>query len=66
MSATNRNITYSRCKATNSWLSFDAHDKNGAVTVLLAILPIQAANTSIMNNNEQVTGEVPHLQDHKS
>jgi hypothetical protein len=66
MSATNRNITYSRCKGKNRGRSVDAHAKNGAVTLLLAVLPIEAANTSVMHNNDQVTSELPYLQDHKS
>jgi len=41
MSATSRNITYSRCKAKNHWHSVDAHAKNAAVTVLLSLLPIK-------------------------
>jgi len=47
------------------WRSVDAHAKNGAVTVLLSLLPIKAANTCVMHNNDQVTGELPYLQDHK-
>jgi hypothetical protein len=44
----------------------DAHGKNRAVTVLLSLLPIKAANTTIMHINGQVTGELPYLHDHKS
>ena len=43
----------------------DAHAKNGAMTVLLCLLPITAANTSGMHNINQVTGELQYLQDHK-
>jgi len=66
MAATSRNITYSRCKADNRWRSVDAHAKNGALTVLLSLLPIEAANTSVMHNIDQVTGELLYLQHHKS
>jgi hypothetical protein len=66
MSATNRNITYTRCKAKNRGRSVDAHAKNGMVIVLLSLLPIEAANTSVMDNNDQVTSELLYLQDHKS
>ena len=34
--------------------------------MLLSLSPLKAANTSDMNNNAQVTGELPYLQDHKS
>jgi len=65
MSATNQNITYSRCKAKNRWRSVDAYAKNGAVTVLQSLLPIKAANTTVMHINAQVTGDLPYLHDHK-
>jgi hypothetical protein len=29
--------------------------------MLLSLLPIHAANTSVMHNNDQVTGELPYL-----
>jgi len=44
----------------------DADAKNGAVTEFLSLLPKKAANTSVMHNNDQVTSELPYLQDHKS
>jgi len=66
MAATSRNISYSRCTAKNSWRSVDAHTKIGALTVLLSLLPIEAANTSVMHNIDQVTGALRFLQDHKS
>jgi len=36
------------------------------MTVLLSVSCMKAANTFIMNNNDQVTGESPDLEDHKS
>ena len=66
MSATNRHITYPRCKTKNRWSSVKAHAMNGVVTVLLTLLPIKAAKTSVMHNNDQVTGELQYLQHHKS
>jgi hypothetical protein len=36
------------------------------VTVLLSLLPIKAANTSVMHNNDEVTGELLYLHNHKS
>jgi len=58
-------VKYRTYKTTNHWRSIDAQAKNGAVTVLLSLLPIMAASTSVMHNNDQVTGELPYLQDHK-
>jgi len=66
MLATNWKINYPRCKGKNRSHSVDAHSKNGVVTVLLSLSPIKAANTSVMKNNDQITGELPYLQDHKS
>jgi hypothetical protein len=34
--------------------------------MLQSLMPIKAANTSVMPNNDKVTGELPYLQDHKS
>jgi hypothetical protein len=42
------------------------HDKNGAVTVLLPLLPIKVSNMAVMHNNDQVTRQLTYLQDHKS
>jgi len=36
------------------------------VTVLLSRSPTKAANMFVTNNNDQVTGELAYLQDHKS
>jgi len=58
-------VNYRTYKTTNRWRSVDPHAENGAVTVLLSLLPIEAANTSIMHNNDQGTSELPYLQDHK-
>ena len=59
-------VNYRTYKTTNGLRSIDAHAENGAVTVLLSLLPIQAANWSVMHNNDQDTVELPYLQDHKS
>jgi len=45
--------------------SVDAHCKNGVMTMLLSLSSIQAANTSIMNTYDEVTCELPYIQDHK-
>jgi len=43
MSATNRNISYPRCKAKNHRHSVDAHCQIRGVSVMLSPLPIKAA-----------------------
>jgi len=65
ISATNRNINYPRGKAKYRWRSIEAHSKNGAITMLLSLSPITAANMSVMNNSDQITGVLPYLQDHE-
>jgi len=59
-------VNYHTNKTTNRWRSVDAHAKNGAVTVLLSVLPINAASTSVTHNNNHVMGELPYIQDHES
>jgi len=66
MSATNRNMNYPRFKAKNGWPYFDPHSQNGVVRVLLLLLPIKAANQSVIHNSDQITVQLPYLQDHKS
>jgi len=58
-------VNYRNYKTTNCWCSVDAHAKSGAVTVLLSLLPMKAANRYVMHNNDQVTGELLYLQDQK-
>jgi len=65
MSATNQNIDYPKCKAKNCWCSVDAHSQNGAVTMLMSLLPTKAAITSFMPNSDQITIQLPYLQDQK-
>jgi len=50
ISATNWNLEYPQCKAKNCGCSVDAHSQNGAVTVLLSLLLINAAKMSLMHN----------------
>ena len=59
-------VNYRTYKTINRWRSIEAHAKNRTVTVLLSLLPIKAANTSVMHKNDQVTCELRYLQDHKS
>jgi len=64
ISATNRNINYAKYKGKNSWCSVDPHSKSGAVLMVLSLLPIKAAITSIMNDSDEIPGELRYLQDH--
>jgi hypothetical protein len=40
---------------TNRWRYVDAHYQNAAMTVLLSLEPIKAANTLVMSNGDQST-----------
>ena len=53
--ATKSLLNYRTYRSTNRWHFIDTHSQNGAVTVLLAVLPIQAANTSVMHKSDQIT-----------
>jgi len=66
MFATNRNINNTRCTAKSCRRSSDAQSQNGVVTVLLPFLPIKAANRLVRHNRDQITVELPHLQNYKS
>ena len=50
---------------TLSWDEVDGQFQNGVVTVSLSLLPIMAANTLVMDNSEQITYQLPYLQDQK-
>jgi len=65
MTATNQNLDYPRCKAKNYWNSIDAHSQNGVVTILASLVRIQATNTSVMPNSDQITIQLPYLQDQR-
>jgi len=65
MSATNRIIYYPRCEAKNRSCSIEAHSQNWAVIVLRSLLPIKAANASVINNSDQITVYLAYLQNHK-
>ena len=52
-------------KNENRWHSIDGHSHNGAVTVSPSLLLIYAANTSVMLNRNQITIQLPYLQDQK-
>jgi len=57
---------YHLYKTTDRWCSVDPHLQNGAVPVLLSLLPIKTANTSVRNNSDQITVWLPYLHIHKS
>jgi len=61
--ATIQHIDNPRCKAKNHAHWVDAHFQNGALTVLLAVLHLKVANTSLMLNSNQFTLQIPCLQD---
>jgi len=64
--ATKSKLDLPRYKSKNHWRSVDAHFQNGAVTAFLSLSPTKAANISVMQNSEQITFEIPYLQDQKS
>jgi len=43
ISATNQNMNYPRCEGKIRWRSVDTNSQNGAVTMLLSLLPIKPA-----------------------
>jgi len=65
MSATNHHLYNARCKTKNHWHFIDAHFQNGAITVLLSLLPIKTAITLIIPNHYQITLQLPNLNDEK-
>jgi hypothetical protein len=44
----------------------DSPSETGAVIVLLSLVPIQAANMSVMNSSGQIIGQLPYIHDHNS
>jgi hypothetical protein len=56
---------YHTYKTKNSGCSVVAHFQNGAVTMLLAVLPIMDAKTTLMLNSDSITSQLPYLQDKK-
>jgi len=66
MSATNQNRNYPWCTAIDWRHCVDGHSQNGAVPVLVYLLPIHGANTSVTHNSDQITVQLPYLQNRKS
>jgi len=50
----------------NHWSLHAGYFQNWAVTVMLSILPIKAANMLIMHNSDKITIKLPYLQDQNS
>jgi len=57
-----RHLYYPRCETLNRWRSFDAHFEDGAGSVLLLVLPIKEANTSVMTICKQCPLWLPWMQ----
>ena len=57
---------YQWWNAKNRWCSCDAHFHEGAQSVSLSFFPIKAANTLIIYKNDDITFDLPDLQDQKS
>ena len=54
---------YPRCKAKHHWHPMDTNFQNAAVTVTLGLLRIKTTNTMVMHNSDQITVQLPYLQD---
>ena len=63
MAATNRHLGYTGCTAKNRLCSIDTHFQNGAVTVSYTVLPRKAAIKLVIDSSDQVTFQLPYLQD---
>jgi len=63
MGAPNRHVGYPRWKAKNCWHSVDSHFQNGALTMSRCLLPLNTANMLVIHNSDQITFQLPYLQD---
>ena len=66
MSVTNRHAEKAWWKAKHCWHTIDKHFQNGAESMSLFLLFINAAYTSFMNIYIQLTFRLPKMQDQKS
>jgi len=64
MAETNCHLGYQRCTAKHCWHFLDAHFHNGAVTLSFFDLPRKAASKLVMDSSDQVTFQLPYLQDY--
>jgi len=58
-----RHLGYPRCTGKNCWHSIDAHSQIGAVIMQFAIFPMNAANRVVMHISDQITIQLPYLED---
>jgi len=56
-------LNYPTYKTKNRWRTVDAEFQNGSGSVSLAPLPIKPANTTSMNNLNQLSCRLPMIQD---
>lgn len=63
MFATNRCLGYPWWEANTYWHTIDTPDENGVGRVSRSPLPIPAANKLVMHNTDQITFQLPYLQD---
>jgi len=61
--ASKQHFDHPRCNAKNHWWLVNAHFQNGAVTISQIVLPMMAANTSVILDSAQITLHFPCLQD---
>jgi len=64
--ATNYQLDYPRSRTRNHWHSVDAPFQDGAGSISLLFLPLNAANTSFMNVSNQSPHRLPKMQSQKS
>jgi len=65
MSATNCHAEYPWCKAKHCWCTIDAHFQNGAGSVSISILLMNAAYTWFMNVCIKLPLSIPKMRDQK-
>jgi len=66
MSTTNRKINYPRCEANYHGHSVGTHSQDAAGSMSLALLPLKAANISVIHHSDQIVVQLLYLHDHKS
>jgi hypothetical protein len=61
-----QHIGYPRCKTYNPYCSVEKDFQNGALTILLSILPIKTGNQLVMHKRTEIKFQLPILHDQKS
>jgi len=59
-------FNYHTYRTKNHWHSIDAHSQYGAVSMMQFHLAINAGNMSVVPNSNQITIQLPYLQQQKS